>query len=249
MTGKSGNIYDLGSTRGGQGEGERRPVKAAGGERVFAVFWQERKHRAPAGPRPLARREQAARSRRCWNRTRPRGWSTGRASQGRRGAGGPSHQHSTGGLARTGGPGGQRLDRGVRGPRWRADSHLQRGHGAGEEILAVLQLLEVGGPRLGQRRGLPFRRHLPHQRGRPPRGHVTAAPPPPPRDWRGLGGGGSAHSPQGRGWRCGGVLWPGHGGRGAARCSWSVPAELRRVPRRQRPRVSVFWAPPRVAGR
>lgn len=116
---------------------------------------------------PLLERNQAA------------GLEHGPGQPGPAGCRGPSHQRSTGGLARTGGPGGQRLDRGVRGPRWRADSHLQRGHGAGEEILAVLQLLEVGGPRLGQRRGLPFRRHLPHQRGRLPRAHVTAAPPPP----------------------------------------------------------------------
>lgn len=97
------------------------------------------------------------------------------AGKGRRpggGSRGPGQERGTGGLAGRegkGGPGERRPGRGRRGPRWRPASHLQSGHGAGEEVLAVLQLLEVGGPRLPQRRGLPLRRHLPLQPGRQPR--------------------------------------------------------------------------------
>lgn len=60
---------------------------------------------------------------------------------------------------------------GGRGP----SSHLQRGHGAGEEVLAVLQLLQLGRLRLPHRRGLPLRRHLSSDPAA--RAHVTPAPP------------------------------------------------------------------------
>lgn len=77
-----------------------------------------------------------------------------------------------GGAAPAAGPRSERQAApGGRGP----GSHLQRGHSAGEEVLAVFQLLQLGRPRLPHRRGLPLRRHLPSDPAA--RAHVTPATP------------------------------------------------------------------------
>lgn len=108
------------------------------------------------------------------------GRGPGRSEGARPGARGLGQERSTGGLTGRGGDGrggyergGPQAGHGEQGLQRRANSpHLQGGHGAGEEVLAVLQLLEVGGPRLCQRRRLALRRHLPLRPG--PRAHVTA---------------------------------------------------------------------------
>lgn len=154
------------------------------GERLFCLVLQEKtwgNHRVPAGSRPPACRKRygAAAPGRAAGGGAAAG---GRAGEGRRQYGGPllgapvrsaapAACRGEEGPAGTGPAAGLGVRRGGR-----ALSHLQGGHRAGEEVLAVLQLLEVGGPRLPQRRRLPLRRHLPLQPGCQPR--------PPTLTWR-----------------------------------------------------------------